>query len=103
MNRLDNWVAGTLTAGIAAILLGVLAYAVFCRVPVAHLYVNAAGARAIMAGGHRAMAAPDWPGAYRVNPRSANAAFWSSVTLDFRDGAPVTVLRRDIVLWVYRG
>ena len=103
MSRLDKWVAGTLTAGIAAILLGVLATAVFTRIPVAHIYVNAAGARAIIIGGHQAVAAPDWPGTYLVTPRFADAAFWPSATLDFKSGAPVTLPRKDIVLWVYRG
>jgi len=103
VSRLDKWVAGTLTVGITAILLGVLATAVFTRIPVAHIYVNAAGARAIIVGGHQAVAAPDWPGTYLVTPRFADTAFWPSATLDFKSGAPVTLPRKDIVLWVYRG
>ena len=103
MSRLDKWVAGTLTVGIAAILLGVLETAIFTRIPVAHIYVNAVGARAIIVGGHQAVAAPDWPGTYLVTPRFADTAFWPSATLDFKSGTPVTLPRKDIVLWVYRG
>ena len=103
MSRLDKWVAGVLTAGIAVILLGVLAAAAFTRIPVAHIYVDAAGARAIVVGGHQAAAAPDWPDAYRVSPRSAATAFWPSAILGFKNGASVTLPRKDILLWVYRG
>ena len=103
MSRLDKWVAGVLTAGIVAILLGILMTAVFTRIPVAHIYVNEAGARSIVVEGHQAVAAPDWPGTYLVTPRFADTAFWPNATLDFQNGAPVTLPRRDIVLWVYRG
>ena len=103
MSRLDKWVARVLMTGIAVILLGVLVVAAFARIPVAHIYVDAAGARAIIVGGHQAAAAPDWPGAYRASPRSADTAFWPSAVLDFKSGASVTLPRKDILLWVYRG
>ncbi len=103
LSRTDKWVASILALGIAGLLLGVLALAAVSRIPVAHIYVNAAGARNIIVAGHRAVAAPDWPGAYRVTPRFTNPAFWSDATLYFRQGKVVTIPRQDIKLWVYRG
>lgn len=103
MSRTDKWVASILTLGVMGLLLGVLAFAAVSRIPVAHIYVNAAGARSIIVGGHRAVAAPDWPGAYRVSPRYTDPAFWSTATLYFRQGPAVTIPRQDIKLWVYRG
>ncbi|WP_414040848.1 hypothetical protein ACJU26_01760 [Acidithiobacillus sp. M4-SHS-6] len=103
MSRTDKWVAGILTLGVVGLLLGVLAFAAVSRIPVAHIYVNGAGARKIIVAGHRVVAAPDWPGAYRVSPRYTDPAFWSTATLYFRQGQAVTIPRQDIKLWVYRG
>ncbi|MFA7495860.1 MAG: hypothetical protein WCY67_06065 [Acidithiobacillus sp.] len=103
MSKLDKWVAGILVSGIVLILLGVLTLAAVSRVPLAHVYVNATGARAIIMAGHQAHAAADWPGAYRVSPRYTGAAFWSDATLNFSHGPAVTIPRRDVKLWVYRG
>lgn len=103
MSKMDKWVAGILSAGIVCILLGIFAFAAISRIPVAHIYVNAAGAKAMIVAGHRAIMAPDWPGAYKITPRYTNTAFGPDATLIFRHGEAVTIPRQDIRLWVYRG
>ncbi|MGK9451189.1 hypothetical protein ACSSZE_08000 [Acidithiobacillus caldus] len=103
MSRLDRWVAATLVSGVAVILVGILVVALNTRIPIAHIYVDAAGARVLQAAGLKVHAAPDWPGAFRANPVSSAAAFLPSAELYFSKGRRVQLPRRDVLLWVYRG
>jgi len=103
VSRLDRWVAGILATGIALILLGILVVALNTRIPIAHIYVDAAGARVLEAAGVAVQRAPDWPGAFRATPHSSAAAFRPSAELYFAGGKSVRIPRRDVLLWVYRG
>lgn len=103
MTGREKWVVAILAAGVFAILLGIFIMATRTRIPVSHIYVNAQGARLLAQAGEGATAAADWPGAFRANPQAADAAFWPTTTLDFGAGHSVTVPRRDVLLWVYRG
>ncbi|MGC9128462.1 MAG: hypothetical protein ACP5GA_06985 [Acidithiobacillus sp.] len=103
MSRLDRWVAGVLATGVALILLGILVVALNTRIPIAHIYVDAAGARALEAAGVAVHRAADWPGAFRANPRNTAAAFLPSAELYFGGDRRVQLPRRDVLLWVYRG
>ncbi|MHB1531992.1 hypothetical protein [Acidithiobacillus sp.] len=103
MTGREKWVVAILAAGVFAILLGVFITATRTRIPVSHIYVNAQGAHLLAQAGESATAAADWPGAFRANPKAADAAFWPTATLDFGGGHSVTLPRRDVLLWVYRG
>ncbi|MGE0048656.1 MAG: hypothetical protein AB7T01_06975 [Acidithiobacillus sp.] len=103
MDRVDRWMAGILAGGVALILLGILLVALFARVPLSHLEINAQGAQILRHAGVLVEAAPDWPGAYRVKPLASNAAFSSTATLYFSSGKSVRLPRHDVLLWVYRG
>ncbi|MEY2341240.1 hypothetical protein AB4090_03925 [Acidithiobacillus sp. IBUN Pt1247-S3] len=103
MDAADRWVAGVLAAGVGIILLAILLVALFTRLPVSHLYVDASGARLLRQAGISAQTAPDWPGAYRVNAEASNAAFTSTAKLFLSSNKTVNLPRRDVLLWVYRG
>ncbi len=102
MTRLDRWVAGVLGGGVAGILLAILLAAWNTHIPVSHLYVDAAAGHQLLHEGIPVQAAPDWPGAYRVNARASNAAFTSQARLYFSQGPSVQIPRREVLLWVYR-